>query len=54
MQITSMELGDYIHQPDLARAATIPARWYTSPEMLQAERRCIFGRTCQPAEAASR
>ena len=39
MQIASMDLTDFTHQPDLARAATIPARWYTDPAMLEAERR---------------
>jgi phenylpropionate dioxygenase-like ring-hydroxylating dioxygenase large terminal subunit len=48
-----MEMGDYTHQPDLARATTIPARWCTSPEMLEAERRCIFGRTWQAAGLAA-
>jgi choline monooxygenase len=53
MQITSMELGDYTHQPDLARASTIPARWYTDPAMLDAERRHIFARTWQAAGLAA-
>lgn len=33
---------------ELARAATIPARWYLDPEMLERERSCVFGRTWQP------
>ena len=53
MQITSMELGDYTHQPDLARASTIPARWYTDPAMLEAERRHVFARTWQAAGLAA-
>ncbi len=30
-------LSDYHFQPDLARAATLPARWYTAPEILPLE-----------------
>ncbi len=33
---------------DLARAATIPSRWYLDPRMLELEREKIFGRTWQP------
>ncbi|HTS30061.1 MAG TPA: SRPBCC family protein [Bryobacteraceae bacterium] len=43
----AMDLSDYTFTPDLARAATIPARWYTDPAFLEAERREIFGRTWQ-------
>src|SRR5260370_16296108 len=43
-----MDLSDY--QPsDLARAATIPARWYTDPAFLKLEQERIFARTWQPA-----
>jgi choline monooxygenase len=42
-----MDLSDYTFNPDLARASTIPARWYTDPEMLAAENRSVFGRTWQ-------
>src|SRR5437764_12332245 len=42
-----MDLGDYTFNPDLARASTIPARWYTDPAMLEAERRAVFARTWQ-------
>src|SRR5438094_706297 len=42
-----MDLSDFIFQPELARASTIPARWYTDPAMLEAERRSVFGRTWQ-------
>jgi choline monooxygenase len=42
-----MDLSDY--QPsDLARAATIPARWYTDPAFLTLEQERIFARTWQP------
>ncbi|HLJ51597.1 MAG TPA: SRPBCC family protein [Bryobacteraceae bacterium] len=44
-----MDLSDFCPQPDLARAATIPARWYTDPQFLSLERRKIFARTWQPA-----
>jgi choline monooxygenase len=40
-------------EPDLARASTIPARWYTDPEMLEAESARVFGRTWQAAGHAS-
>ena len=53
MQIAPMDLGDYTFEPDLARAATIPARWYTGPEMLEAERHHIFGRSWQAAGLAA-
>jgi choline monooxygenase len=42
-----MDLSDYTFNPDLARASTIPARWYTDPAMLAAENRSVFGRTWQ-------
>jgi choline monooxygenase len=42
-----MDLSDYRFDPDLARASTIPARWYTDPAMLAAENRRVFGRTWQ-------
>jgi choline monooxygenase len=34
-------------EPDLARAGTIPASWYTDPRMLDLEREKIFRRTWQ-------
>jgi len=42
-----MDLGDYTFNPDLSRASTIPGRWYTDPDMLEAERRAVFARTWQ-------
>jgi choline monooxygenase len=42
-----MDLSDYIFTPDLARASTIPARWYTESAFLDAERRRVFARTWQ-------
>jgi len=48
-----MDLSDFRFQPDLARASTIPARWYTDPEMLAMERSRVFGRTWQVMGAAA-
>jgi choline monooxygenase len=42
-----MDLSDYTFTPDLSRASTIPARWYTDPAILEAEQRSVFGRTWQ-------
>ncbi len=42
-----MDLRDYAFEPILARAATIPARWYTDPAMLPLEAEKVFGRTWQ-------
>jgi len=47
-----MNPDDYIFQPDLARASTIPARWYTDPQMYADEQRAIFARTWQAAGLA--
>jgi choline monooxygenase len=44
-----MDLSDYSYTPDLARASTIPARWYTDPQILDAESHLVFGRTWQCA-----
>lgn len=40
-------LDDYVFEPDLTRAATLPARWYTAPEFLDLERERLFARTWQ-------
>ena len=42
-----MDLSDYRFEPDLARAATLPARWYVDPAMLEIEHCAVFGRTWQ-------
>jgi phenylpropionate dioxygenase-like ring-hydroxylating dioxygenase large terminal subunit len=42
-----MDLSDYTFTSDLSRASTIPARWYTDPAFLEAERSAVFGRTWQ-------
>jgi choline monooxygenase len=34
-------------EPDLARASTLPSRWYNDPAVLEAEQRAIFARTWQ-------
>ena len=44
-----MDLSDYTFTADLSRASTIPARWYTEPAFLDAERRSVFARTWQYA-----
>ena len=49
-----MDLSDFQFQPDLARASTIPARWYTDPAMLDAERSRVFGRTWQSVGLAEK
>jgi choline monooxygenase len=38
---------DYAFDPDLATAATPPARWYVDPEFLDREKDRVFGRTWQ-------
>ena len=42
-----MDLSDFTFEPNLARASTSPARWYTDPAMLALESRSVFGRTWQ-------
>jgi choline monooxygenase len=42
-----MRHGDYRFEPDLSRASTLPARWYTDSEVLDCERGAVFGRTWQ-------
>ncbi len=51
--VFTMDLSDYTFQPDLARASTIPARWYTDAGFLEAERRLVFGRTWQAVGRAA-
>lgn len=48
-----MDLTDYHYESVLARAGTIPARWYTDPAFLAAERERVFGRTWQPVGRAA-
>ncbi len=48
-----MDLSDYTFQPDLSRASTIPARWYTDSAFLEAERMLVFGRTWQAVGRAA-
>ena len=47
MLTQAMDRSDYTFQPDLARAATLPSRWYVDPGMLETERAAIFARTWQ-------
>src|SRR5688572_24096071 len=42
-----MSLPPYQWNSDLAHATTIPATWYTEPEMLKREQRQVFGSTWQ-------
>ena len=42
-----LDLTDFQFEPDLARAATMPARWYIAPEFLALEKEKIFARTWQ-------
>src|SRR5438045_487862 len=42
-----VDLTDFQFEPDLARAATMPARWYIAPEFLGLEKDKIFARTWQ-------
>ncbi len=42
-----MSTSDYWFHSNLARAATLPSRWYTDPAMLVSERVKVFGRTWQ-------
>ncbi len=48
-----MDFTDFEFEPELARAGTIPSRWYTEPAVLAAERSAIFGRTWQAAGLAA-
>ena len=49
-----LDLTDYHPTPDVARASTLPARWYLDPAMLAAEQRRVFARTWQWAGASAR
>ena len=42
-----MNLSDFVFEPDLAQATTIPARWYTDPALLALEQTRVFGATWQ-------
>jgi choline monooxygenase len=49
-----LDLTDYHATPDLARASTLPARWYLDPAILRAERDAVFARTWQWASPSAR
>ena len=42
------DLSDFQPSEDLASASTMPARWYTDPEILTLEKERIFWKTWQP------
>jgi choline monooxygenase len=46
--VQPLDLGDFEPTDDLSRAATMPARWYTDPRFLEAEKDKVFWRTWQP------
>ncbi len=46
--MTALDLSDYQPAADLARAATMPARWYIEPTFLELEAEKIFYKTWQP------
>jgi choline monooxygenase len=48
-----MDFSDFTFESQLARASTIPARWYTDPAVLAAESRSVFGRTWQAVGRAA-
>ena len=46
--MNKLDLSDYTFSDDLSRAETLPARWYTDPAFLDAEKETVFWRTWQP------
>ena len=48
-----MILDDYRPTARIAEATTLPARWYTDPELLQLEKEKVFWATWQPVGYAS-
>jgi len=42
-----LDLSDFQFEPNLARATTMPARWYIEPAFLALEKEKIFARTWQ-------
>ena len=44
----SLDLSDYAPSDDLARATTMPSRWYIDPAFLELEKPKIFWKTWQP------
>lgn len=47
-QPSPVDLGDFAPEAALARASTLPARWYVDPRFLELEKEKIFWRTWQP------
>jgi choline monooxygenase len=54
MRMRHMEPADFRFEPDLARASTLPSRWYVDPAMLASERASVFARTWQAVGHAER
>lgn len=46
--MANLDLSDFVPTTDLARAETMPARWYTEPAFLDLEAEKIFYKTWQP------
>lgn len=46
--MSKVDLSDFHFEPNLARAATLPGRWYTDPAVLEAEKAAVFWKTWQP------
>jgi choline monooxygenase len=42
-----MDLSDFVANPDLSRASTIPRRWYVGPEFLEEEKKKVFSKSWQ-------
>jgi choline monooxygenase len=47
-----LDLSDYVPASDLARAETMPSRWYLDPAFLPLEKERIFWKTWQPVGRA--
>lgn len=45
--MSHLDLSDFKPTADLARASTLPARWYTEPQFLELEKEKIFWKTWQ-------
>jgi choline monooxygenase len=46
--MSQVDLSDYNPSDDLSTASTMPARWYTDPQILEVEKEKIFWKTWQP------
>src|SRR5579859_2095749 len=52
MNNSNVDLSDFTPIDDLARAETMPARWYSDPQILGLEKQRIFWKTWQPVGRA--